>query len=406
MKLLKRLLVGVLSLALTVSPAWAQLGSVPYTFTPNTTILSAEVNANFSTVYSNALNRTGGTMTGSLTVQTILAASGNIYDIGASGTKFANIYAINFIGSGVSLTGVALLGATNTFTNSQIIGAGGTGAVAAGLTMAGGSASGGGGFVVFSRNSTANAYMGSQSAILGTTSSDALIYATSGNGINFYTNAASAMSLSSGGLLAVSGFGTHTFSAGGTGANLLIVRNSTAGTGNYGNFQVGNDANAGLTAVYSFSSTFTPSGANFANGTLVQANGAGGMTLQAQDAAGSLRFFTGGSSQRFGVNAAGDFTFGTSAHLMFSNGTPAIASGFGPSPTIAGTDYAFVVSTGNTASATGVVNFGHTFSAAPVCIAAGPAAANPIAAASTTTAVTLTYISSTLQTIGVHCTGY
>lgn len=58
-----------LALLLTLLPAtaWAQLGTVPYTFTAGTTIRSAEVNSNFSTVYANALNRTGGTMTGQLT---------------------------------------------------------------------------------------------------------------------------------------------------------------------------------------------------------------------------------------------------------------------------------------------------------------------------------------------------
>lgn len=40
--------------------------SIPYTFTANTTIRASEVNSNFSTLGSNALNRTGGTVTGAL----------------------------------------------------------------------------------------------------------------------------------------------------------------------------------------------------------------------------------------------------------------------------------------------------------------------------------------------------
>ncbi len=74
------------------TPAFAQLGSVPYTFTPGTTIVSAEVNAMFSAIYSGALNRTGGTMTGTLTSQQITPASSATYDLGASGTVFRSIY--------------------------------------------------------------------------------------------------------------------------------------------------------------------------------------------------------------------------------------------------------------------------------------------------------------------------
>lgn len=72
--------------------AAAQLGSVPYTFSAGTTIKSAEVNTNFSTIYSNALNRTGGTMTGSLTVQSIVLAADSTYDIGTSSVRVATGY--------------------------------------------------------------------------------------------------------------------------------------------------------------------------------------------------------------------------------------------------------------------------------------------------------------------------
>lgn len=79
-------------LAFLAAPVQAQLGSVPYTFSPNTTIVSAEVNTNFSTIYSNALDRTGGTMSGDLTTQDILAATHNTYDIGSTGTRFQDLF--------------------------------------------------------------------------------------------------------------------------------------------------------------------------------------------------------------------------------------------------------------------------------------------------------------------------
>lgn len=72
--------------------AVAQLGSVPYTFNPGTTILSAEVNANFATAYANALNRTGGTMTGTLTAQVILPDGDNTRNFGSAAASWASAW--------------------------------------------------------------------------------------------------------------------------------------------------------------------------------------------------------------------------------------------------------------------------------------------------------------------------
>lgn len=202
---------------------------------------------------------------------------------------------------------------------------------------------------------------------------------------------------------------TNAFSVGATGAVTLSIRNTTAGSANYGIMQVGNDGNAGLASLYAFSSTFASSGANFANGTLLQANGAGGLTFQAQDAAGIIRFFTGGSSQRWGINAAGDFTFGTSGNIAFSNGTPSIASGFGTSPAIVGNDYAFRVTMGTT-PANGTVNFGHTWSNIPSCSVGLVSTLGSVVMINPTTSA----IGITFATIGnivageliyVHCSG-
>lgn len=64
---MRRLLTFFVFLLLSAAPAWAQLGSVPYTFTAGTVAQPDEVNTNFDTIYSNALNRLGGTMGGHLT---------------------------------------------------------------------------------------------------------------------------------------------------------------------------------------------------------------------------------------------------------------------------------------------------------------------------------------------------
>ena len=87
MNMLKRTLIGLgLILGLT-TPAWAQLGSVPYTFSAGTTIRSAEMNANFSAAFSDALSRSAGILTGSLSVDTT-----NAYDLGSASLMFRSEY--------------------------------------------------------------------------------------------------------------------------------------------------------------------------------------------------------------------------------------------------------------------------------------------------------------------------
>lgn len=72
---------AALALASLAPPAAAQIAGPPFVFVDGTTISAAEVNSNFATIYANALNRTGGTMTGPL-----LFSADNAHDIGASAT--------------------------------------------------------------------------------------------------------------------------------------------------------------------------------------------------------------------------------------------------------------------------------------------------------------------------------
>lgn len=66
--------------------------SITYTFTPGTTILSAQVNSNFSTLSTNAVNVTGDTMTGTLTTRALTPSTTATYDIGGSSAKYVNAY--------------------------------------------------------------------------------------------------------------------------------------------------------------------------------------------------------------------------------------------------------------------------------------------------------------------------
>lgn len=110
-------------------------------------------------------------------------------------------------------------------------------------------------------------------------------------------------------LLAVDGFGVSNFSAGGTGANVIGVRNTTSGTGNYSEVRAGNNATAALMRLKALSSAFSTAGYDFASGVTVEATGSGGLNLAASDASGPFRIYTGGSTQRLAIDSAGTWTF-------------------------------------------------------------------------------------------------
>jgi fibronectin-binding autotransporter adhesin len=117
-------------------------------------------------------------------------------------------------------------------------------------------------------------------------------------------------------------------------------------------------------------------------------------------AGNAINFYTNGSTSiRWGINTAGDFTFGASSHIFASNGTPSCTG-------CAGTDYAF---TGTQSGAGAVtVTFGHTFSTTPVCIATHNGSANALfTTAVSTTGVTFTPSGVTAASaFYAHCFGY
>lgn len=113
---------GLVALAGLASLMSAQI-TVPFpSFTIDTTIQPDEVNQNFAK-FGDALNRTGGTMTGTLTSQQITPSLTATYDLGLTGTRFRNGWfsgdvatatvtasgtatAALFSGSGASLTSI------------------------------------------------------------------------------------------------------------------------------------------------------------------------------------------------------------------------------------------------------------------------------------------------------------
>lgn len=99
------------------TPAIAQI-TIPYpNFVPGTVADPDQVDANNAALSSQALNRTGGTMSGTLTVLTIVPAVHDTYDLGTTGTRFQDL----FLSGILNATGNATLGGTLTLTGAATL---------------------------------------------------------------------------------------------------------------------------------------------------------------------------------------------------------------------------------------------------------------------------------------------
>ena len=78
--------------------------------------------------------------------------------------------------------------------------------------------------------------------------------------------------------------------------SIVAARNTTSGTAAGSQILVGNDSSSDLLVLRALSSTYTSSGVNTANGSLIRAGGAGGMTLASTDGSGIINFTTGGTT--------------------------------------------------------------------------------------------------------------
>jgi hypothetical protein len=113
------------------------------------------------------------------------------------------------------------------------------------------------------------------------------------------------MTLSRSGVLTVSGFGTHTFSAGGATTNSLKVENTTSGTTAYATFQLA----AGTTnaALYALSQGYTTNQYDWAAGLTVTNSGAGGISIAATHASGEIRTYVAGGTAVQRIDSNGDW---------------------------------------------------------------------------------------------------
>jgi hypothetical protein len=86
--------------------------SIPFSFSANTVASPDQVNSNFNQLGTQALNRTGGTMTGSLTTQAVLPSADAAYALGTGGARYTTgsfsgtVTANAFSGNGGAVTGL------------------------------------------------------------------------------------------------------------------------------------------------------------------------------------------------------------------------------------------------------------------------------------------------------------
>lgn len=196
----------------------------------------------------------------------------------------------------------------------------------------------------------------------------------------------------------------NTFTVSASSGFAQTIRNTSSNAAAASSVVIGNDVDAGLGQLVSYSSNAATAGLEGASIVTLRSNA--GMNIGSTGAS-TVGIFT-NNVRRWGVNAAGDWTYGTSSHIADSSGTPTINSGFGAgSPSIAGTDYAFVVTVGTSAS-TGIVAFGHTWTTAPVCVASSYSTAvlSVTSTSTTTVALSLNGVFSSSDKIFVLCRGY
>lgn len=107
------------------------------------------------------------------------------------------------------------------------------------------------------------------------------------------------------GILTVSGFGAHTFSAGAVGQNTLNVINTNSSTTSLSALYLGTDASTTQGRLFAFSTAYTTSGPYVALSTVLEGNQSGGVSIAATHASGAIRFYSGGMTLRATLGTGG-----------------------------------------------------------------------------------------------------
>lgn len=161
--------------------------------------------------------------------------------------------------------------------------------------------------------------------------------------------------------------GAHVWNSNSNALNRTQFANATSSTG----AGTGLNFTAGTVNGYldTFSQGYSDTSSSLSSSTRLYGDGSNGVSLHAADAAGTINFWT-VASKRWGVNAAGDWTFGASSHIALGNGVPTIAGGFGagPNPSLVGVSYGFTVTIGGNNPTTGSINLNRTYNTPPAVV--------------------------------------
>ena len=254
----------------------------------------------------------GGTLgvTGLITSTGGITGGASSHTTGAfSSTVTGGTYNSQTISSAANFTGTLAVAGASTFNTSATFAVGGTSSA-----LIDGSSNYN---VVSLINSTS---LTTNVGIFGGASGDAttLYYIAATGGSHTWRSGVTGdfMTLSSAGLLTVSGFGTHSFSAGGTGYNAISLTNTTSNTtsGAY----MGITAGTAYMNLQVLSQGYTTSGPYVQSGGVVDVGTAGGLSIAATNASGAIRFYSGGTTLRGTILTTGQQVMGSSGTVRNS----------------------------------------------------------------------------------------
>ena len=106
-----------------------------------------------------------------------------------------------------------------------------------------------------------------------------------------------------GGTISAEGTGDHSFSGGTTGANTIVIRNTTNGTAALSSLELGNNTDADAGRLECYSASFTETGAAKQDGIALRSIQDGGLSLAAEHASGTVRIYAGGTDEVVTWNA-------------------------------------------------------------------------------------------------------
>ena len=285
--------------ATVITLAQVNTGVQPHVFTFRTVADQNQVNANFARIFADALDRTGGTMTG-----TLLFSPDNTIDLGASGANrprrayvgtevISPLFTGNLVGNVTgSISGGTVAGTTGTFSDAI---------TGASLTITGTARIGSGGTTTQFRRPDDTGNLVSWGNDGNMFQYGAVHQTRNAAGDTIFTDARSdgfgwggGSRISSSNNVAVLSGQTNTFTGSTNGTRSVDLVNTSTGAAAITRFGMTNNESGVRGDLVMHGSGFSTSGFNIADSLRLTSWGAGGLTLRAS--AGDLRLASGSST--------------------------------------------------------------------------------------------------------------